>query len=160
MPSNASLDPVQEDNTKNDIEVGECTQHVRRTIAENNLKKHENGYDTNGSVGPFHGAVEHESSGNESSVVSSPDCFEGEKEPENYDVNDEDDGIPPIGSPIIDSNYLWTSVFDNSLEPITPLVVKDVLKPLVKVMQDTHLNNKMTSCDSKKINSRKNEESH
>ena len=55
--NDASSDPVLVGHTSDNIAVDENAQHERSAIAAND-EKHENDYDTDGSIGPFHDAVE------------------------------------------------------------------------------------------------------
>ena len=73
--NDTSSDLVHGGHTIENIAVVEYVQHARRTIAVND-EKYENGYDADGSIGPFYDVVEHESSLDESLVGSSPMLFE------------------------------------------------------------------------------------
>ena len=57
-PNDESSDPARAGHTVDNIAVSEHAQHERSAIAAND-EKYENDYDTDGSIGPFHDAVEY-----------------------------------------------------------------------------------------------------
>ena len=76
------------------ITVGERTKLARRN-ADVSFEKHENSYDSGRSIGIFYGAMEHDSSGNESLAGSLHVLLERDEDSEDDHSNNEDCGLPP-----------------------------------------------------------------
>ena len=98
-----NMDVVAGYATRN-IAVGEYMTTNRRSIQARD-EAYEQGYDTEGEMGPFMDAIEDESSDDESSV-DVPFGYECVDETDSDSDDDEDDGPAPIDAPLIDSDYL------------------------------------------------------